>query len=231
VRDAAGRVLGTVDELIVDTDKQTVAQIVLADGRQFSAHDVFIGDHVLTIGQRRSATPRPPAAPPKPAPLASSMPEAPSPPTPTSAAPPAPVTAPPPRSVRPGSNGDLVIPIVDEEIDVGKRSIDAGGVRIHSHVVEKPIEQSVRLREEHITVERRPFDRALSASEADERFRDGTVEMKALSEVPIVGKRAHVVEEIIVRKEVTERVEKVRDTVRHMDAEVTELPSRQTKKP
>jgi uncharacterized protein (TIGR02271 family) len=124
-----------------------------------------------------------------------------------------------------------VIPIVDEEIDVGKRSIDAGGVRVHSHVVEKPFEQSVRLREERVSVERRPLDRALSTTEAEERLRDGTIEMKALAEVPIIGKRAHIVEEIVIRKEVTERIEKVHDTVRHMDAEVTELPPRQPKKP
>jgi len=204
VRDANGRVLGTVDELIVDTESQRVAQVVLADGRQFSAHDVFIGDHVLTIGERREAMA-------KPAPPAARAP---------AAAPPA------PAYVRPRTNeaGDLVIPVVDEEIDVGKRSVEAGGVRVRSHVVEKPFEQTVRLREERVNVERRPFERALTLAEAEERLRDTSMEMKALAEVPIVGKRAHIVEEIVIKKETTERVEKVRDTVRHTDVDVTEIP-------
>jgi uncharacterized protein (TIGR02271 family) len=206
VRDTAGRVLGTVDELIVDTDSQRVTQVVLADGRQFSAHDVFIGDHVLTVGERREAIAK---AAPQPV------------------RPPVPAPAPAPAYAKPRANefGDLVIPVVDEEIDVGKRSIEAGGVRVRSHVVEKPFEQSVRLREERVNVERRPLDRALTLAEAEERLRDASMEMKALSEVPLIGKRAHVVEEIVIKKEVTERVEKVRDTVRHTDVDVTEFPS------
>jgi len=118
----------------------------------------------------------------------------------------------------------LVVPIVDEEIELGKRTIDAGGVRVHSHIVERPYEQSVRLREERVNVERRPVDRPLTAREADERFHDEDMELRARAEVPIIGKRAHIVEEIIIKKEITERTERVRDTVRHTDAEVTEIP-------
>jgi len=121
---------------------------------------------------------------------------------------------------------ELVIPIVDEELEVGKRVVEQGGVRVHSHMTERPVEKSVRLRDERVTVERRPVDRALSTAEAEARFRDGSFEMKAVSEVPIVGKRAHVVEEIFITKTVTERIEKVRDTLRHTDAQVSELPAK-----
>jgi len=57
VRDTDGRVLGTVDELVIDTDTKRVAQVVLAEGTLFPAHDVLIGDHVLTIERPRSAGP------------------------------------------------------------------------------------------------------------------------------------------------------------------------------
>ena len=51
-------------------------------------------------------------------------------------------------------------------------------------------------------------------------FQDRTIEMQAPSEEAVVGKEARVVEEIGVRKEATERVETVRDTVRHTEVEV-----------
>src|SRR4051794_31897709 len=50
LRDGSGNMLGTVDELIVDTDTQYVTQVVLTDGRKFPAHDVFIGDGMVTLG-------------------------------------------------------------------------------------------------------------------------------------------------------------------------------------
>jgi len=223
--------LGTVDELIVDTDTQYVTQVVLADGRKFPAHDVFIGDGIVTLGgeavsKRASGlasedrTSEPVARSAATAPL----PRAPA-PAPVAAAPRAVRTAEivPTRRI---DENDLVIPIVDEELEVGKRVVEHGGVRVHSRMTERPVEKSVRLRDERVTVERRPIDRPLTMAEAEARFRDGSFEMKALSEVPIVGKRAHVVEEILITKNITERTETVRDTLRHTDAQVTELPSK-----
>ncbi|MFT3925428.1 MAG: PRC and DUF2382 domain-containing protein [Myxococcales bacterium] len=234
LRDDVGNLLGTVDELIVDTDTQYVTQVVLTDGRKFPAHDVFIGDGIVTLGNiTRQTAPRTVAAPPSPRAVA-----APPQPQPRQAPAPAPVATAPvataPRAVRTAEivptrridEADLIIPIVDEELEVGKRVVESGGVRVQSHMAERPVEKSVRLRDERVTVERRPIDRPLTAAEADARFRDGSFEMKALSEVPIVGKRAHVVEEIFITKNITERTEKVRDTLRHTEAEVTELPSR-----
>jgi len=223
LRDGGGNLLGTVDELIVDTDTQYVSQVVLSDGRKFPAHDIFIGDGIVTLGGevvRRTEPARPlAAAAPLPRPAAPV-------PAPVQAAPRAVKTAEivPTRRI---DENDLIIPIVDEELEVGKRVVEHGGVRVHSHMTERPVEKSVRLRDERVTVERRPIDRALSSAEAEARFRDGSFEMKALSEVPIVGKRAHVVEEIFITKNITERTEKVRDTLRHTDAQVTELPSKQ----
>jgi Domain of unknown function (DUF2382) len=43
--------------------------------------------------------------------------------------------------------------------------VQRGRVRIHSRVVERPVEESVRLRDETVTVERRPVDRPATAAE------------------------------------------------------------------
>ena len=73
----------------------------------------------------------------------------------------------------------MAIPVVEEELKIGKRLIRRGGVRVYTSVTEKPIEEPVTLREEHVEVTRRPVDRAATASDmssvfdADRNHRDG----------------------------------------------------------
>ena len=55
-----------------------------------------------------------------------------------------------------GGREDEVIPIAEEELHVGKREVSHGRVRIHSHVVERPVQEQVTLRDETVDVERRP---------------------------------------------------------------------------
>jgi uncharacterized protein (TIGR02271 family) len=111
-----------------------------------------------------------------------------------------------------------VVPVVEEELTVGKRAVARGGVRVYSHVTEEPVEQSVRLREEKAYVERRPVDRPLTAG--DEAFEERSYEVRETGEEPVVGKRARVVEEVSLGKEATERDETVGGTVRRSDVNV-----------
>ena len=54
-------------------------------------------------------------------------------------------------------------------------------------------------------------------------FREGVVEITEQSEVPVVTKQTRVVEEVSVNKDVTERDEKIKDSVRHNEVEVEHL--------
>jgi uncharacterized protein (TIGR02271 family) len=115
-----------------------------------------------------------------------------------------------------------VLPVVEEEIKVGKREVERGGVRVYSHVTEKPVEEQVSLREEHARVERRPVNRP--ATEADlAALKDTSFEVRESAEEAVVSKQARVVEEVSVGKEATERTETVRDTVRRTDVNVEKL--------
>ncbi|MGE5524062.1 MAG: YsnF/AvaK domain-containing protein [Rhodospirillaceae bacterium] len=121
-----------------------------------------------------------------------------------------------------GGEGEKVIPVVSEELQVGKRRRERGGVRIYTHMDESPVDEQVRLREERVRVERRPADRP--ATEADvAAFKEGTIEVRETVEEPVVAKRARVVEEVVVDKETTERTEKVNDVVRHAEVDVEQL--------
>lgn len=115
-----------------------------------------------------------------------------------------------------------VIPVTQEELSVGKRAVDTGGVRVSSHVTEQPASADVHLHQERVQVERMPADRPVS--DADRAFRDRTIEARETAEEPVVDKTARVVEEVRLRKEGEEKKEHVEDTVRRTDVDVDRLP-------
>jgi uncharacterized protein (TIGR02271 family) len=116
--------------------------------------------------------------------------------------------------------GEAVLPVVEEELQVGKRQVQRGGARIHTTIEERPVEEQVNLREEHVHVERRPVDRPVDA--ADNLFREQSFEVTETAEEAVVQKRARVIEEVVIGKEVQDRTETVRDTVRRQDVHVDE---------
>ena len=114
------------------------------------------------------------------------------------------------------------IPVVEEQLQVGKRAVQRGGVRIYRHVTETPVQEDVQLREEHVTIERTAVDQPASVADID-TFKEGSLEVREMAEEPVVAKTARVVEEVKVGKEVTERTETISDTVRRADVEVEPL--------
>jgi len=114
---------------------------------------------------------------------------------------------------------ETVIPIVEEQLSVGKREVERGGVRVRSYVVETPVEESVRLRDETINVERRKVDRPAADITAD-AFRERTIELTETDEEAVVAKTARVTEEVVISKDVTERTERISDTVRRTEVDV-----------
>ncbi len=174
-------------------------------------------DRVLAVMRRRSAAPAPAGQPLQPqqqdeaseAALAASAPAAP----------------------KKKTNGhalemndrdeERVIPIIREEMKVGRRTVERGGVRVSSHVVERPVSEQVRLRETHVDIERRAVDRPLRADEKG--FVEDTVEMVELADEAVVSKQARVVEEVVVRKHVEDRTATISDQVRSTEIEFSKL--------
>lgn len=115
-----------------------------------------------------------------------------------------------------------VLPVVEEELRVGKRQVERGGVRVYSKVVDTPVEDTVTLREEHVEVERRPVDRALGSGHAA-AFKETVIELRETAEEAVVDKRARITEEVVVTKHATEREETIRDTVRKTDVDIEKI--------
>ena len=115
------------------------------------------------------------------------------------------------------------IELVEEDVKIGKRREETGGVRVRTHVVEEPVEEDIRLREEQVHVERRPVDRPASKKDLEEGLREEEIERRESREEPVVSKEARVTEEIDIGKETTEHVETIRDTERRTEAEIEDL--------
>jgi len=117
---------------------------------------------------------------------------------------------------------DAAIPIVEEQLKVGKRQVSGGRVKVRSYVVETPMSEQVTLRDETVSVERRPVDRELTAAESGGMFQDRTIIAEERGEEAVMSKTARVTGEVDVKKGVEQRTETVSDTVRSTKVDVAD---------
>jgi uncharacterized protein (TIGR02271 family) len=72
------------------------------------------------------------------------------------------------------------IPVIEEELQVGKREVEKGGIRLRSRIVENQVQEDINLREEKVRVERTAVDRPASSADIKEE----TIELTETAEVP-----------------------------------------------
>ncbi len=133
------------------------------------------------------------------------------------------------RNVRTTGNSQLdvngnqvVLPVVEEELLVGKRQVERGGVRVNSSVSEQPVEERINLREEQVNIERHAVNRPVGEADLS-AFKEGMIEITTTAEEAVVAKQARVVEEVVIDKSVQDRTETIRDTVRRTDVQVERI--------
>ncbi len=113
-------------------------------------------------------------------------------------------------------NSSETIPVIQEELQVDKREVETGRVRLRSRIIEDQVQEDVQLREEKVRVVTTPVDRPANSDD----IREESIEMLEKGEVPVVSKEARVVEEVTLNKEVTENEKTVSDTVRNTEVDV-----------
>ncbi|WP_424753526.1 YsnF/AvaK domain-containing protein [Methylobacterium sp.] len=111
------------------------------------------------------------------------------------------------------------IPVVEERLNVGKRMVDSGRVRVRSYAVEEAVSENVTLHDETVQVDRRVVDRAVAPGD-EALFADKVIEATETREQAVVSKDARVVGEVGIRKDATQRTETISDTVRRTEVEV-----------
>jgi stress response protein YsnF len=121
------------------------------------------------------------------------------------------------------------MPVVEEDLQVGKRDVESSRVRVHRSVSERPVEKDVDLRSERVNVERRDVDRPLKQGDQD-AFKEESFEFTEHTEEPTARKEQRVVGEVDISKETDTHRETYRDTVRRSDVDVerTDAEGRQT---
>jgi uncharacterized protein (TIGR02271 family) len=141
--------------------------------------------------------------------------------TTTSREPLAPLTQMAPAASPVPASEEEKIQLAEESLAVGKRVVNRGGTRIRRFVVETPVEETVSLHSEKVTLDRRPVTDGRPVTDAD--FTDRIVEMTEASEEAVVNKSARVVEEVSLHKETTERLETVREAIRKDEVEIERI--------
>jgi uncharacterized protein (TIGR02271 family) len=125
-----------------------------------------------------------------------------------------------------GATETKAVPVVEEQLRVGKRVVQRGGVRVVQHITEQPVQESIPLHGERVTVERHRIDQPAGA-DAAAGLKESVIEVRETVEEPVVQKTARVVEEVVVKKEAFDRTETVEDTLRRADVEVEPLGGQQ----
>jgi len=120
------------------------------------------------------------------------------------------------------AHDEVRIPVVEEELKVGKREVEQGGVRVTTRVEEVPVNEQVTLREEHVSVDRQRVDRPVTDADLA-ALQSGSFEVREHREEVVVDKQARIVEEVVINKDVDTHTETIQDTVRSTDVNVQEV--------
>jgi uncharacterized protein (TIGR02271 family) len=115
---------------------------------------------------------------------------------------------------------EQVFRLAEEQIDVTKRQVQKGMARIRRFITQKPVEAKVTLHEEHIAMVRRSITNPNFIKDKEIDWTDTSFVLTETDEEPVITKTAHFVEEVIVRKEGSDHVETVRDTVRRQNIDI-----------
>lgn len=115
-----------------------------------------------------------------------------------------------------------VLRLAEEQLDIGKRQVETGRARVRRFVIEKPVESRVTLREEHAQMLRRPVSGPSAAKDVD--WSEKVIEIIETAEQPVVTKTTRIAEEVVIRREGSDRVEIVRETIRRQQVELERLP-------
>ena len=96
-------------------------------------------------------------------------------------------------------------------------------MRIYNYVTEREVQQNIGLRDETLRVQCRPDNRNVQID--PNLFKERSYEMVEMDEIAKVSKTARVVEEVSLGKEVSEKVETIKETLRRQDVKIEQVPA------
>ncbi|GAC1629317.1 MAG: hypothetical protein NVS4B2_11310 [Chloroflexota bacterium] len=105
----------------------------------------------------------------------------------------------------------------EEELEVGKRQVEAGRVRLRKVVRTETVSEPIELRHEEIQIER--VD-ATGTEVPAGAFQEQSIEVPVMREEPVVAKEAHTVGQVHIDKSVQTETRTIDGEVRREDVEI-----------
>jgi uncharacterized protein (TIGR02271 family) len=120
------------------------------------------------------------------------------------------------------SGRDIVVPVMVETVEIHKRRVETGRVRIHKVVHEREEVIDQPLLSEEVNIERVPIHRFVDEA-IPIRYEGDTMIISLLEEVPVIEKRLMLMEELRITKRHVEAHRPVQVTLRREEATVEHL--------
>ncbi|MEZ3498355.1 YsnF/AvaK domain-containing protein [Pantoea sp. KPR_PJ] len=111
-----------------------------------------------------------------------------------------------------------VLRLAEERLEVGKRLVSEGTTRVRRYTVTDQVSENVSLHEQHADIFRRSAHSPAATDDVD--WEEKTIEVAETHEQPVINKTAHIKEEVVVRKDQSDRVENVTDSVRRQEVDI-----------
>jgi len=128
------------------------------------------------------------------------------------------------------TNGEITVPIQEEELVASKRVEEQGQVRLHKGVVTEQQSVTVPVQHEQVSIERVPVEQEVDSAAAAAAFQEGDLEVPVMGEEVVTRKHAHVVEEVRLHKDVVTEKEQVSDTVRKEQVSIDDASATTTRR-
>lgn len=124
-----------------------------------------------------------------------------------------------PQAMRePVAQDRQTLELKEERLQVGTRSVEAGGVRLRKVIRTETVNQPVEVTREEVVIERVPAGERAATSGAS--FDEQEIYVPLRREVPVVAKETVVREEVQVRKTEAAEQQQVSETIRSEDVEI-----------
>jgi uncharacterized protein (TIGR02271 family) len=115
---------------------------------------------------------------------------------------------------------DVEVPLAEEVVNVGKRTVSAGDIKIHKKTTTEQVNVPVELKREDAVIERIPAHEMQEGGK--ESFQEEHLKIPLSREEPVVEKKTHLTGAVRVRKTEGTEQRTVQENVRHEHADVDE---------
>jgi len=132
-----------------------------------------------------------------------------------------------------GGQQQVIVPLYEEKVTIGKHEVDAGGIRIRKQVNTQTLNQPLELRQETLTVERLPAEpqgasgqQAAAAPQAGQigtPFQAGEIVIRLQKEEPLVARQMTESGRIVAQKHSSTKQVTVKENVRREQADVAKV--------